>query len=373
VFDFDGDVDKELGAVAKAKEKGLLPQNAKLNQAVGNKANSPLFSQVFHDYLKHKVDSKEAAKEAREPITEKEQENHKRHFEKLVTIMGDLSISSITPKLIKNAVLTCAYLPRMNMKPYNNMTISEILEIEIPKEDRVSGKSVVEVKKTALGIFAYAVNVAEVIETSPATGMKLGAKINSSCTFAPYTDEEVRKLLDESAKSPKLWRKWLPMLAAYTGGRRGELVQLRKQDIKFDTNSGRNYILITEQAGSVKTENGTRQVPIHEVLMGNGFLEFVENAEDRLFGNLDPQSVTKWFTSFRDRLGIERFDDFGDRKVFHSFRHTFITKTRGAGNPILHVQQVVGHEKVKSGETERYTHRQPLGVVLDVVDKVNYD
>ncbi len=75
---------------------------------------------------------------------------------------------------------------------------------------------------------------------------------------------------------------------------------------------------------------------------------------------------------FRDDLGIERFDDFGNRKVFHSFRHSFITKSRGSGIPVEHVQQVVGHEKTSAGMTDRYTKRQPLKEVLDVVDKVRY-
>lgn len=243
----------------------------------------------------------------------------------------------------------CATLPQLNKTPYKDMTILEVLEMEIPEEDRVTGKTVIEVKKTAQGIFTYAVDIVEMIEFSPATGMKLGTKINSSCTFSAYTDEEIRTILENSSKAIKSWHRWLPMLAAYTGGRRSELVQLRKEDIKLDTDSGRYYILITRDAGSVKNENAIRQILLHPTLIEKGFLEFVENAKDRLF------------------------DDFGKRKVFHSFRHTFITKSRGAGNPLDHVQQVAGHEKTKSGETDRYSHLQPLSTVLDVVDKVNYD
>ena len=69
---------------------------------------------------------------------------------------------------------------------------------------------------------------------------------------------------------------------------------------------------------------------------------------------------------------IASFDDYGNRKVFHSFRHTFVTKARGAGIALDHVQQVVGHEKIKAGVTDRYTHQQPLKVVLDVVDCIDY-
>ncbi len=56
-----------------------------------------------------------------------------------------------------------------------------------------------------------------------------------------------------------------------------ELIQLKKQVIKLDTDSNRYYILITDAAGSVKTENTVRQVPIHQQILNAGFLEFVEN------------------------------------------------------------------------------------------------
>jgi len=102
-----------------------------------------------------------------------------------------------------------------------------------------------------------------------------------------------------------------------------------------------------------------------------GFLDFIESASDRVFDELKPQAVTGWFARFRDGLGIERFDDFGNRKVFHSFRHTFVTLSR-PNNPIDHVQQVVGHEKMSAGTTDRYSHRLPVADVLGVVDSISY-
>ena len=59
--------------------------------------------------------------------------------------------------------------------------------------------------------------------------------------------------------------------------------------------------------------------------------------------------------------------------MFHSFRHTFITKSRGAGNGDTLVQHVVGHEKMHFGVTDKYTHDYDLYQVLDVVDKVIFE
>jgi integrase len=206
---------------------------------------------------------------------------------------------------------------------------------------------------------------------SPANSLKLN--LDTSCTFAPYSNDEVREILSASFGEQESWKKWLPALAAYTGSRRGEIVQLRKQDVKFDSDSGRYYLLITGDAGSIKNRNATRQIPLHNFLLDRGFLDFVNEAGDRLFGDLKSESVTQWFVSLRDKLKIEKFDDFGSRKVFHSLRHSFITRSRGAGNPLDQIQQVVGHEKASIGITDRYSHIQPLKIVLDVVDKVGYE
>lgn len=318
----------------------------------------------------------ERAKEGKEPLDKRRQQAHKTDFKKLVAILGNVPISTITNKSLKGAILTCANLPNMTKNPYKDMLIPELLEMDdIPEKDRVKGKTAIEAGKTAQGIFRYAVDVAELLKASPAQDMKLGVKLDSKCTFAPYTDAEVKKILTASFKESVPWKKWLPTLAAYTGARRGELVQLRKQDIKFDTDAGRHYILITGEAGSVKNDNAMRQVPLHATLIDQGFLDFRDQADGRLFGDLDPQAVTRWFTRYRDRLDIEPHDDFGNRKVFHSFRHSFITKSRFAGNALEHVQVVAGHERTSAGVTDRYTHphHQRLKAVLNVVDCIKYE
>ncbi|WP_394391010.1 tyrosine-type recombinase/integrase [Shewanella woodyi] len=58
--------------------------------------------------------------------------------------------------------------------------------------------------------------------------------------------------------------------------------------------------------------------------------------------------------------------------MFHSFRHTFITKSRSHGVELGLLQEVVGHEKFESGITRRYTHSYPLKALLTVVDNIQY-
>lgn len=79
-------------------------------------------------------------------------------------------------------------------------------------------------------------------------------------------------------------------------------------------------------------------------------------------GNLN--RVTENFYALLD----VKLNDLGERRVFHSTRHTFITKTRAAGVANSIVQQVVGHEKTGAGMTDRYTHTFQLKDVLGAVD-----
>lgn len=369
-FDY-GSTEKDTAALKHAIEMGLVPdpRDSNVVQSQANVHSSKLLSELFEDYIAHKSDPEVARKESRKPLPDKYQKEYRRYFEAIVEIMTDQPIASIDKKAVKDALLTYKQLPKRNIKPYKGQPVAELLEMEIPDEHLVANKTVEAVKKLLQGMFRLALDF-DYIATSPARDLNL--KLDISATFAPYTKREVTKFLTASAKEKKAWQRWLPLLAAYSGARRTELVQLRKQDIKLDPDSNRYYMLITDDAGSVKTENAIRQVPLHKALIDAGFIKFAEAVDDRLFDDLKPQAVTGWFARFRNKLGIDTFDDFGNRKVFHSFRHTFITQSRGAGNSLESVQQVVGHEKTNAGITDRYSHRIPISEVLNVVDRVSY-
>lgn len=83
-------------------------------------------------------------------------------------------------------------------------------------------------------------------------------------------------------------KRWLPWLCAYSGARVGEMAQLRKQDIsQID---GTWFLRITPEAGTVKNRE-ERKVPIHEHLVNEGFIRFVESSsENYLFLKIEKSS-----------------------------------------------------------------------------------
>jgi integrase len=385
--DFGGDSEKELKAVTallQAKSDSDIALQRVINErpipaeretVIKVSGSEMLFSELFEKFMAHKTDPVEAVTGKNKPINSKIQSNYRSYFNRLLPILGDKPINSITRKMLRKAILTCRCLPRGTLKAYKNIPVVDLLEMEIKESDRLSDGSVVEFKKLIQGMFRFAADSEDTsfgIDSSPAE--KLNLKLGVAASYGVYSDSEVRLLLGEAWGECEAWKRWLPVLAAYTGCRRGELVQLRKQDVKLDTETQRYYLFISPKAGRLKTENATRSIPIHAELVALGFLDFVKSIDGvRLFGDLNPEKVTHWFVRLRDRLNIEYFDEHENRRVFHSFRHGFVTKSRGAGNPLENVQQVVGHEKTSAGVTDKYTHRQPLRVVLDVVDKVAYE
>lgn len=121
---------------------------------------------------------------------------------------------------------------------------------------------------------------------------------------------------------------WLPLVAAYTGARREEIAGLRPSDVrKVD---GIWCISIEEnEHRSVKTEAGTRIIPIHPHLLELGILECAKQDGDLLFPSLYRKSPGaalgdcidyNWRHVLKHRLPEADLA----RRCFHSFRHSVI-------------------------------------------------
>lgn len=112
------------------------------------------------------------------------------------------------------------------------------------------------------------------------------------------------------------------------GSQKREIAKLEKSQIKFDEDSQRHYLLIAE-GGQGKTENATRQVVIHPKLIEWGFMDYVDRQwKERIFSEVSGTNMTKIgkvLADVRDQLGIPYLDDYGQRRLVHSFRHTMIS------------------------------------------------
>ena len=123
-------------------------------------------------------------------------------------------------------------------------------------------------------LFAFAVTN-RLISANPATGVKAAGKKSAGTSMQEYTDLEVAKLL-ELAKTAPPERRWLIWLAAATGARIGELAQLHTDRIQSISGIWAMHILPAEDGGSIKNAGSERIVPLHPILIEEGFLDFVK-------------------------------------------------------------------------------------------------
>ena len=183
-----------------------------------------------------------------------------------------------------------------------------------------------------------------------------------------FTPEE-RRIILSAASAIKTFRRrddaarrWVPWLCAYTGARVGEITQLRRADvIKRD---GIDALKITPEAGTVKNAQA-RVVPLHQHLIAQGFLKFVEK---RGAGPLfyKPRTTTATVTEedplkrkkpraaqVRQRLATwVRELGVTDEELSpnHGWRHTFKAIGRRVGISDKVLDDICGHAPASIGQ-----------------------
>ncbi|HEI8290719.1 TPA: tyrosine-type recombinase/integrase [Citrobacter koseri] len=297
---------------------------------------------------------------------------NERFIEVLMIVLGTATdITTITKQDVKQVMEVVENLPKRVVQPYRSMTTQQLIDCDdVPPDDLVGAESIHKHLKIYKSLFkTFLTDNKDILEKSPTDGVVAAP---SKARFGAYSTAEMKKFVGWALKQPDNWQKWVTLLLAYTGARRGEIGKLEKSQIKFDEDSQRYYFLIAE-GGQGKTENATRQVVIHPKLIEWGFMDYVDRQwKERIFSEVAGTNMTKIgkvLADVRDQLGIPYQDDYGQRRLVHSFRHTMIsTCLAGWVGNLAHLQQVVGHEKSGSGITQRYLHTFPLSSVSYVID-----
>lgn len=296
---------------------------------------------------------------------------NERYMEVLLTVLGgETDVAAISKQDIKQVMEIVENLPKRVVQPYRSMSIQQLIECDdVPPDQLVGVEAIHKHLKLYKSLFkTFLTESKDFLSKSPTDGVVAAP---SKARFGAYSTAEMKKFVGWALKQPDNWQKWITLLLAYTGARRGEIAKLEKSQIKFDEDSQRYYFLIAE-GGQGKTENATRQVVIHPKLIEWGFMEYVDRQwKERIFSEVAGTNMTKIgkvFADVRDQLGIPYLDDYGQRRLLHSIRHSVCSAAMaGWVTNILHLQQTVGHEK-SGGITKRYLHTFPLFTVSYVVD-----
>lgn len=191
------------------------------------------------------------------------------------------------------------------------------------------------------------------LPTNPAKGIRVVRPRAIQVRPKEFTLEEANAILAHCAnyqprrEKPKTAaaKRWVPWLCAYTGARVGEIVQLRREDIKEHA-GGVWTITITPEAGTVKDKKA-REVVLHAHLAETGFLGFVKGAAGGyLFITPAPDGdIVGVWRSIKNRVTEFVREVFTDPNVSpnHGWRHLFKTIGREAGIADSVLDAICGH------------------------------
>ncbi|WP_219930880.1 tyrosine-type recombinase/integrase [Vibrio albus] len=293
--------------------------------------------------------------------TDKDAKNNHNYYLFLLAHWGNVDVSTIKKKDLREALSRFSRMPKGNRKPYNKMTVGEryvASEADLPDSEQVSPTTIKHLLKLLQSFFSsFLTNELDVFDKSPTDGIRVEASGNR---YGVYTDDEVAVIKEFALKQTDCWKKWTLLLGIYTGARAGEVTKFLRDGVKFDKETGRHYFELKEG----KTVNAIRKVPVHKELERLGVGEIsgiiVKN-----------KATSHWMTKTLEALGLPTVDIEGNKRLYHSFRHTFITKAVSKGCQMEQVQEVVGHSK-RAGITSRYIHKLRLEDLLPVIDCIEY-
>ena len=178
------------------------------------------------------------------------------------------------------------------------------------------------------------------------------------------------------------WRFWAPLLAAFTGARQSELLQLELADIRRAADV--DYVYITDEGADpgkrIKSRLARRSIPLHSRLLDLGFLAYVDalrrSGETRLFPEARRNAQGDFNYAQRElnkpikRMGFPP-DAKGRERVFHSFRHTVIDELRRS-LAAHEFQPLIGH--APSGTTRSYGVREDVALRKrqEIIEEIRY-
>ncbi len=244
---------------------------------------------------------------------------YRKSLNRFAELVGDISLSSITPK---------------HIDMFKKHRLGQICPVTLNIELR-----------TLRAAFFAALRW-KAIGENPFCRVPL-CKIDQEAPFF-FTLSEFHKLV--SAVKEK-WLENVILVAALTGLRRGEIVNLRWSDVDL-----KKKVLIVQSHEKFRAKSGKRRiVPLSKyvlsVLEGLAGEEKTEEYE-YVFAvggqKISERWLTRKFKRYVRRLGLN------NKLHFHSLRHSFATWLMQDGASIYEVQKLLGHSSIRT--TEIYSH-----------------
>lgn len=357
---FEGETNEVIGAISKLKE-------SKPTETVQT-FNSEFILSRKDEYLNYLKKMKYSPQTIHDI---------KYTFNEFEMIMGDKRIEDINIKLIKKIIKAIFSLPSQYDNKRGLQAI--LLDGKQPRGFLTSKNYVSRLKR----YFSYLVSI-DLLESNPLNSDLYPSPPRSMdvTNYANFTKSDLEKIFSDSLVNGSkyfAYHYWVTVLSLFTGARASEILQLRLTDVFLEAEIP--YININNSDDKfVKNKSSIRSIPIHPKLLDLGFKNYCEQIKNEKYEVLFPDNsslyikkpanaLSVWFNKYLLKLQIE--PDNKRRKVFHSFRHTFITELQRINAPLEIRQSIAGHA---TGiiTIDVYGEKSQLEKMYDWIKRIDY-
>ena len=308
----------------------------------------------------------------------------------LVNIVGNILFKFFSPNkdivaISRDDLLkfrnTLALIPtKLNQKAkYKDKSLEQIMHIG-KNDPKLSQVTIQKYMIRVIQFFKYCYN-SDYISKSIVNDLNVKVEINPmERKVLPYSKDEANTIFKivqnfkETNTTPSkrisandLY--YITMIAAYSGMRINEIVQLRARDIVYHNNV-LCFSINRDDGKSTKNINSIRLVPVHSKLIELGLMEFVKQraSTNKSIFKVSNKDFSEIFRSQIQRKLISS----NKQKTFYSFRHYFIdTLVQQEVEPNI-IAQIVGHEKQYKILLGTYATNINASVLKAKVEMVSY-
>ncbi len=273
--------------------------------------------------------------------------------------------------------------PELGSRPVDSITPQDVDRVQqkllrkrTPGGERVSPKSVLNWMSLLHGILTYSLKQ-EWVEANVADAVdRPKVEDEEEIHYLNHVELEALLRLCPDDQTGRLQRT-LYLLAAMTGLRQGELLDLRWRHIDWGAGRVRVEKTKSRKLRSVPLpERAARELEHHfqrSSYQGDDDLVF---AHPELGSRLDRSRVLKQFKAYLKKGKVGRFTEEkqkdGEVKsvpvlTFHDLRHTFGTTCAAAGIPLRTIMEWMGHRDIKT--TMIYSHYMPSDREAELIER----
>jgi len=282
----------------------------------------------------------------------------------LIEEWGDIPIGSVTREMTTKFKGHIRKIPRNRKKnpKYRDKDFHELVEMNL--KDTISTTTVNKHLGYCSSFYDWSINHGY-SDINPFKGMKLKKEVRTRDERDRFSELELKKIFGKEnyihftdIEKGRYELYWTPLIGVFSGLRLGEITSLYLDNIKEISGNHREkrwcFDILEEperEDKHLKTLSSRRIVPIHDILLNLGLIEFIEllkkkdPSRERLFQELkiSEGSYNKNVSTFFNNRYLPNLGLKTNKKNFHSFRHTVSDHLKQKGIEPHFINELLGH------------------------------